>query len=215
MKTKIIFVLPLIVLLFSCAKERTIKVSAINPATDVGYADLRITIHASKTGADGEELTKVYEGYLNENGEVYATFKVKKGRYYIIKCQSPTNVNVCYTNNTTYTYDIHDPNNKEFVFEIAPCAQLKLKIQNVNCEGPNDHFKLIYNGRQVGGQDGLIGAVIKDEYGCYTLEQGHWSDVPMGKRYYKWEVTRSSGTTVTYDTVNLNQGEQKVYNIHY
>jgi hypothetical protein len=215
MKTKIIFVLPLIVLLFSCAKERTIKVSAINPATDAGYADLRITIYASKTGADGEELTQVYEGYLDDNGEDYATFKVKKGRYYVIKCQSPTNVNVCYTNNTTYTYDIHDPNNKEFIFEIAPCAQLKLKIQNVNCEGPNDHFKLFYNGRQVGGQDGLIGAVVKDEQGCYTFEQAHWSDVPMGKRYYKWEVTRSTGTTVTYDTIALNQGEQKVYNINY
>jgi hypothetical protein len=215
MKTKIIFVLPLIVLLFSCAKERTIKVSALNPATGIGYADLRITIYASKTGANGEELTKVYEGNLDDNGDIYATFKVKKGRYYVIKCQSPTNVNVCYTNNTTYTYDIHDPNNKEFTFVIAPCAQLKLKIQNVNCEGPNDHFKLFYNGRQVGGQDGLIGAVVKDEQGCYTFEQEHWSDVPMGKRYYKWEVTRSTGTTVTYDTIALNQGEQKVYNINY
>jgi hypothetical protein len=210
MKTKIIFVLPLIVLLFSCAKERTIKVSAINPATDVGYADLRITIHASKTGADGEELTKVYEGYLNENGEVYATFKVKKGRYYIIKCQSPTNVNVCYTNNTTYTYDIHDPNNKEFVFEIAPCAYSKLTINNVNCEGPNDLMVLFQN-LQVGSSV----TTGWQHHGCAFWQTNGQSQHAMGNIYYRWEVTRSGNTTIHYDTVYYAPGVLTEYEINY
>lgn len=211
MKTKIIFLLPLIVLLFSCAKERTIKVSAINPATDVGYADLRITIYASKTGANGEKLTKVYEGYLNENGEVYATFKVKKGRYYVIKCQSPPNVNVCYTNNTTYTYDIHDPNNKEFIFEIAPCAQLKLNIQNVNCEGPNDllNFKNKYNYTEWGS------GWSTDRLGCYTYESPEYFEVPAGWRIYQWRVIRPSGTIIYTDSIYLNAGQNHTFEMFY
>jgi hypothetical protein len=211
MKTKIIFVLPLIVLLFSCAKERTIKVSALNPATGIGYADLRITIYASKTGADGEELTKVYEGNLNDNGEVYATFNVKKGRYYVIKCQSPTNVNVCYTNNTTYTYDIHDPNNREFTFEIAPCAYSKLTINNVNCEGPND-LMVLYRSNQIGTSDGNFGW---QHNGCAFWQTNGQSDIPMGKVYYRWEVTRSSGTTIHYDTVYYAPGVLTEYEINY
>ena len=196
MKTKIIFVLPLIVLLFSCAKERTIKVSAINPATDVGYADLRITIHASKTGADGEELTKVYEGYLNENGEVYATFNVKKGRYYVIKCQSPPNVNVCYTNNTTYTYDIHDPNNKEFVFEIAPCGNLQINVKNVDCQGASDkivfHFKPVY-------LEGIGNMLPLERFGCYENEFIQ-ETVPMGIWIATWEVIKN-GVTTNHDSL--------------
>lgn len=211
MKTSIILLLSLYTLLFSCAKERTIKVSAINPATGLGYADLRIRIFESKTGADGEELTQVYQGYLNDSGTLYATFKVKKGVYYVITCQSPPNTNVCYTNNTTYTYSINAPNSKEFVFEIAPCAYSKLTINNVNCEGPND-LMVLYQNLQVGSSSGGSGW---QHNGCAFWQTNGQSQHAMGNIYYRWEVTRSGGTTIYHDTVYYAPEVLTEYEINY
>ena len=213
MKTGMILVFFSLMLL-GCNKETVnFHIKIINPATGEGYANIKFFVRSERTGMNGEVLKTEAEGITNANGEAVVNLKVKSNKSYYVVCEALPDI--CYINDIRKYYNDWSNKNPEFVFEIAPCAQLKLKIQNVNCEGPNDHFKLFYNGRQVGGQDGLIGAVVKDEYGCYTFEQGHWSDVPMGKRYYKWEVTRSTGTTVTYDTVSLNQGEQKVYNINY
>lgn len=196
MKTKIILLLPILALLFSCAKERTIKVSAINPATGEGYANLRITIFASKTGPEGEELTQVYEGYLDDQGEVYATFDVKKGRYYVIKCQVVPDITTCYINNLTYNYDIHDPNNKEFVFEIAPCGNLQINVKNVDCQGASDkivfHFKPVY-------LDGIGNMLPLERFGCYENEFIQ-ETVPMGNWVATWEVTKN-GLTTTHDSL--------------
>ena len=211
MKTKIIFVLPLIVLLFSCAKERTIEVSAINPATGIGYADLRVTIYASKTGPDGEELTKVYEGNLDNNGHIYATFKVKKGRYYVIKCQSPTNVNVCYTNNTTYTYDIHDPNNKEFIFEIAPCGNLRVHFHNQNCQGPNDTLEFYYVSAQVPFGVSGVPTILT---GCVNILDDPIS-FPMGQRNYMWKVIRNGAEQTFEGSVFVEPNATSILEVFY
>ncbi len=213
MKTKMILAFFSLIILGCNKATVNFHVKIINPATGEGYANHEFYIKSSKTGSDGQIVKTEYTGFTDQNGEAIVPLKIKKSVAHYV---TPSVVsNTCYINSIDLYYNNTSDPNPQFIFEIAPCAQLKLNIQNVNCEGPNDHFKLIYNGRQVGGDDGLIGAVVKDEFGCYTFEQGHWSDVPMGKRYYKWEVTRSTGTTVTYDTVSLNQGEQKVYNINY
>jgi hypothetical protein len=213
MKTNLIAGILISMSLLSCNKNTNFHVKIINPATGEGYANTNFAVVSERTGANGEVVKTEVEGTTNEQGEAVVEVKVKGNKsYYVVPEAIP---NICYINDIRKYYNDRTDKNPEFIFEIAPCAQLKLHIQNVNCEGPNDHFKLFYNGRQVGGQDGLIGAVVKDEYGCYTFEQGHWSDVPMGQFYYKWEVTRSTGTTITYDTVTVNQGEQKVYNINY
>lgn len=70
-------------------------------------------------------------------------------------------------------------------------------------------------GRQVEGNEGLIGSLSKNENGCYSYEGSEFSDIPMGGTYYKWEVTRNSLTETFYDTIHLNAGEYKTYEINY
>jgi hypothetical protein len=71
-------------------------------------------------------------------------------------------------------------------------------------------------GRQVGGQgDNIVGALSREGEGCYQYESSSFSDVPMGGIYHRWEVTRSGNTETFYDTIYLQEGEQKVYEILY
>jgi hypothetical protein len=89
---------------------------------------------------------------------------------------------------------------------------MKLKINNVNCQGPNDHFKLYYLGRQ-----GTLfnGGLTVDEMRYYSFEWPEFLQVPIGERYYKWEVTKNSITNIFYDTTNLVENEFKIYQIDY
>lgn len=186
MKTKIILLLPILALLFSCAKDRTIKVSAINPVTLEAYSGLRIQIFESKTGNEGQELSKVFEGYLNNVGEIYPTFKVKKGMRYVIKCEAP-NINICYINNTTYTYGINSPDEKEFVFEIAPCGNLRVHFHNQSCQGPNDTLEFYYVSAEVPFGVPGVPTILT---GCVNILDDPIS-FPMGQRNYMWKVIRN------------------------
>jgi hypothetical protein len=109
-----------------------------------------------------------------------------------------------YYNNTS------DPN-PQFTFEIAPCAQLKLKIQNVNCEGPNDilNFKNRYNYTQ--WESGWS----TDRLGCYVWESPEYFDVPAGWRIYQWRVIRTSGTIIYTDSIYLNAGQNHTFEMLY
>jgi len=105
--------------------------------------------------------------------------------------------------------------NQNVLFEFAPCAQLKLKIENVNCQGPGDNFKLFHVGSSAGFLELDPNQPNLEGQGCFSYEGSSFSNVPMGNRFYRWEVTRSGITEIFYDTIYLQEGEQKVYEINY
>jgi hypothetical protein len=216
MKNKFFITTMVLILVFlvSCGKNRTFKIKAINPVTGQGYAGLSYIITATKSVSGGEK--KVFEetGFLNENGEAIVQLKVKPNRTYNIGCKEPPNT--CYTKDIKFTYGIEDEANPTFQFEYAECANMKFKIKNINCQGPNDHFKLYYLGRQVAGQGTLFnGGLSVDELGCFDFEWPEFSQVPIGERYYKWEVTKNSITNTFYDTINLSENQFFIYEINY
>jgi hypothetical protein len=211
MKYFIILILGSLVL-FSCGKKQMIKVSAVNPVTGEGYAYLPFKIVQIKSGAFESKYKTVYEGELGADGKDGFDFRVKSGRQYRI---ATDNINSndelpCYINNTSYTFTKNDTE-FDFQFEYAPCAYLKLKIENVNCEGPGDEM-VLYQGNQIGTFDFNQ---PWEHNGCAIWESNGYSDVPMGEQYYRWEVTRSGTTEVFHDTIYLEKHEQKVYEILY
>lgn len=197
----------------SCTKETTIHISAKNSATGTPYANLKYFVVEYKSAAFEGKYTTILEGNLNSNGEVFLTEKLKKNRAYIIRVDQPENV--CYQTpeGFSYTYAISDGENPNFEFQFAECAYLKLNINNVNCSGQLDAFKLYHLGSDVGYLN--LDAPIKIGEGCYSYIGSFYSDVPMGQRFYKWEVTRNGLTETFYDTIYLNAGEYKTYEINY
>ncbi|MNY48932.1 hypothetical protein D3C86_1843090 [compost metagenome] len=97
-------------------------------------------------------------------------------------------------------------------FYALPYAYLQLDIHNINCQGVNDHFKLYAEGTQV---DMSKFGLMLDETGCYQFTASGHSKLPMGRRYYRWEVTRNGVTTIFRDTLYLAEGEYKTYTINY
>nr|WP_294862691.1 hypothetical protein [uncultured Fluviicola sp.] len=60
-----------------------------------------------------------------------------------------------------------------------------------------------------------LGATGWEFFGCNGYTGDHFSNVPMGNYYFEWHVTRNSVTNIYYDTIYLNPGEYKVYDINY
>lgn len=209
---KIIFIIFISMFLLSCKKERTFHITAKNATTGEPYPGLSFEIQRSWSGAFENHYKSVGSGFLDENGEVYFTKRLHKNSSYSISVAPPPNT--CYISDT----DLHpgDETNFKAEFEFAECAYLKLSIHNVNYINDNDYLKLYYLGRQVGGQgENIVGAVIREGGGNYSYVGYDFSSVPMGERYYKWEVTRNNVTNIYYDTIYLNPGEYKTYEINY
>lgn len=209
---KLFLILIIGTLFFSCKKERTFHITAKNAVTGEPYPGLSYNIERSWSGSFENKYKTVGSGVLDENGEVYFTKRLHKNSSYSISVASPPNT--CYMNSS----DLHAGGEKNFKaeFEFAECAYLKLSIHNVNYINDNDYLKLYYLGRQVGGQgENIVGAVIREGGGNYSYVGNDFSSVPMGERYYKWEVTRNNVTNIYYDTIYLNPGEYKTYEINY
>ena len=162
---------------------------------------------------NGTDYTTVATGTLDGNGEKMVSVKVRKNRSYVIRLDPPPNW--CYMNEVSYSYTIQGDQNPTFDFTFAECAYLKLNINNVNCQGSTDYFKLYHYGSDVGFLNASQGNPIREGGGCYSYIGSDFSSVPMGGRYYRWEVTRNGVTNTYYDTLYLNPGEYKTYDINY
>lgn len=208
MKTSIILAL-FSLFLISCNKETVyFHVKIINPATGEGYANHKFYIKSSRTGMNGENVKTRYSGTTNDNGEAIVRLKVNKDTWFLT-CEAVPNT--CYINNPKQHYSNRSDKNPEFIFEIAPCAQLKLKIQNVNCEGPSDllNFKNKYSYTQ--WESGWS----TDRFGCYTWESPEYFNVPAGWRIYHWRVIRPSETVIYEDSIFLNAGQDHMFEMLY
>ena len=203
---KIIFIIFISMFLFSCKKERTFHITAKNAATGEPYPGLSFEIQRSWSGAFENHYKSVGSGFLDENGEVYFTKRLHKNSSYSISVAPPPNT--CYISDS----DLHPGGETNFKaeFEFAECAYLKQNITNINCIDANDYM-ILYSDNQIHS----LGNIPWEFYGCDGYIQSHYSSVPEGKYFYKWEVTRNNITNVFYDTIYLSKGEYRIHEIHY
>ena len=190
-------------LLFSCGKKRSIVITAKNPVTGEAYAGLSYYVVSSRGNGSRTEAS----GVLNENGEAAVTLRIKD-RSYSVRVVAPENT--CYNKNITLSYNYPYDNNHVFSFEFAECAYLKQNITNVNCQGTSDYMIL-----KTSNQVNSLGATGWEFFGCNGYVGDHFSEVPFGKYYFEWEVTRNNITNTYYDTIYLSPGEYKTYDINY
>lgn len=205
MKTILLMV---ILLLLSCKKERQIFISATNPATGAGYANLPFKIVETKTGAFEEKFDVFYEGTLDANGEASVALKFKNNRGYEFRCNPPENT--CYNKPIQSTFgDLTNPKT-EFNFEFAPCANLKLEIENINCSGPSDSVRLkrFYNYAEPNGWTPYF-------TGCYQFVSDEYVSVSSGWMFYTWEVIRNGNLSTFTDSSYLDAGEFVDFKVEY
>src|SRR5690554_5254996 len=204
---KLFYILMIGLLLTSCKKERTIHITAKNAATGEPYSGLKYQIIRQCSGPYEEKSKVVGSGELDTNGEVYFTKKLRKNDTYKITVEEPENT--CYNKNVNLY--MGDEKSFEAAFEFAGCAYRTLKINNVNCQGPNDLFdmdmKLLYDMEYT-----AFG--FPEKSGCYSNEFSN-EKVPAGQWFVEWWVTRSGNTDYFTDTVELIENQLFVYEINY
>ncbi len=206
MKRILVFIL-LSLLIVACKKKSTVHITARNAVTGEPYAGLSYNIERSVSGSFENHYKTVASGVLDENGEAVITKRFSKNWSHEVSIGSPDNT--CYSNNNSFYFSGGE--NIDCDFKFAECAYMKLKIENVNCQGANDKI-ILYQGNQVGS---FNYSQPWEHDGCALWESNGYSDIPMGEQYYKWEVTRNNVTTTYYDTLYLNAGEYKTYDINY
>ena len=182
-------------------------------------ANININVYEVFNVSDGVSGTKTkffQSGETNGEGVLFLTEKFNKNRRYTVKVGKFTE-NVCYINTNSYTWSVGE--NTDLKFEYAPCAYVKLIINNVNCSGENDTL-VLFQGNQLGTFNFELPWVHK---GCVYWESPGgpdgapvgYSKVPMGALYYRWKVIRNSVTTIYEDTLLTNAGEFYTYEINY
>ncbi|PWH84762.1 hypothetical protein [Brumimicrobium oceani] len=193
----------------SCKKKTSVVIQAQDYITGDGtaYAGQEYAVSETWTPFYETKSKIVAEGFLDDNGKASFNLKMNRNRRYILGVSEPENI--CYGGLVQH-YLNHDKSNM-VDFKYAECAYIKLKIDNINCQGPSDEM-LLFQGNQIGNFDFNY---PWEHNGCAFWESNGYSEVPMGEQYYKWEVTRSGITEIFYDTIYLQEGEQKVYEINY
>ena len=198
-----------VLLLFSCTKKETLKISVKNVVTGepvVGNTISIVEIFNVSDGVSGSKTKDFYSGQTNSEGVLYVTEKFNKNRRYeVFVGQFPEEH--CYLNRMGYTWSVGEAT--DLAFEYAPCGYLRLEIENVNCLSEED--EIFYRRFWLSGGESTNGV---SQYGCFSYI-GNYFDVPMGEYRYEWEVTRN-GVTNYYDTAfSINAGGYYDLEINY
>ncbi|GAA0876091.1 hypothetical protein GCM10009118_25010 [Wandonia haliotis] len=207
-----------VLLLFSCTKKETLKISVKNVVTGepvVGNTISIVEIFNVSDGVSGSKTKDFYSGQTNSEGVLYVTEKFNKNRRYeVFVGQFPEEH--CYLNRMGYTWSVGEAT--DLAFEYAPCSYSKLIINNVNCSGEDDKM-VLYRQDEIGSLSGVgwehVGCVYWESPGGPDGAPAGYSRVPMGKRYYRWEVTRNGITEIFYDTIYYPAGDYVTYEINY
>lgn len=203
-----IFLLILIPLfLFSCKKKSTVHITARNAVTGEPYAGLTYNIERSVSGSFKNHYKTVASGTLDENGEAYITKRFSKNWSHEVSIGSPDNT--CYSNNNSFYFSGGENINCDFKF--AECAYLKLRIQNVNCQGITDSMrfrsKYLYDHKWQGWSTYRTS--------CYDFLSPEYFEVSQGTRMYEWEVNRNGNKTTYSDSITLNKGGSATFLMEY
>jgi hypothetical protein len=98
----------------------------------------------------------------------------------------------------------------KFTFEFAPCTNIKLNINNTNCQGASDimNFRSRYNYTD-------FQSWSTDRVGCYSYLSPEFFKVPSGWRIYEWTVDRGGVVTSFKDSIYLTEGSSATFDMNY
>nr|WP_299204432.1 hypothetical protein [uncultured Brumimicrobium sp.] len=192
----------------SCKKETSVIVTTINKVT--GQPIAGVTIFATED-LSWDPINKAkgafFEGITDQNGKLVINFKMRNnGKYQLI--QQIDGDGSCWHN--TKAIFLEYEKNQNVLFEFAPCAQLKLKIDNVNCQGPGDkmQFRRLLLGTP-------FGTWSTEREGCYFFESPGYFDVPMGWIVYEWKGIQGGIEFYYIDSIYLNESENGSIELNY
>jgi hypothetical protein len=201
----------LVLLLFSCGKQVTVKGRIYNPVTNLGIKDVEVIIGREKIGVpfstDGTGGKILEQTTSDAEGNYSAQFRQKRSRAYYLGFKFDHEK---YFNITSENQDVSD-GGKTIDLPLVPASYIKFHIKNENCFDSNDKIFI----------------TLLDDFGQYSISNGWGYDgcseytddkfnrIISGNLYFHWVVTKNNVSNHYYDTIYLVSFENKYYEILY
>ena len=219
--------IPLLILLLgflSCTKgggNIYVEGRVYNPVTGEGIPDVKINLTKAKVGGAPASQSGGYKTVksvtTNAEGYYEITHSTILLQDYYIRVEEPADYYSLgfidgegnYQNGSLFK--VNKSKNTYVGYEAISFAKIKYIISNNNCTGSTD--KLVLYEESLSASEYFIDAGWQHD-GCVNFESDYLG-VPMGRLALRWEVTKNITTTTYHDTIYLEEGEQRVYEINY
>jgi hypothetical protein len=97
-------------------------------------------------------------------------------------------------------------------FHAVPFGNLQINIKNTSCFDSNDELSIFRTHSIAGFYDGVPNPVIYN--GCID-QIGNMNKAPMGWYKFTGTFTKNNIVNPIKDSIYLNNGETKIWNINY
>jgi hypothetical protein len=214
----------LLTLTTGCHKKTTsiitLQLQNLTDQTDGShYANIRYNIVKTRPGYGiGKKAELIVAEDLNQNG--YASFELEMNSKYNYSLAFARPDNICYTEvPPEYYMDINETNT--ITFNYAPCGNVIVPTNNINCEGQTD--KMQYKYYYTDNPDIYIyrGFSNSSEWsentfvnGCSSFP-GSYNNIPIGNYTFEWRVIRPSGITTGIDYFTITESDTLTYELEY
>lgn len=196
-------------------KNVTIKGRVLNPVTGAGIADAEIWLQKTTNGLPGglktvKKVTSSSDGSfeLNKLGLAgYTAVCITGDRYDLGWTQDG---GASFTGNLTL--NVKKGKIMHADYYAVPYGNLQINIKNMACFDANDELSIYRTHSIPNFYDNVPNPAIYT--GCVD-QTGNMNKAPMGWYKYTGTVTRNGVITPIRDSVYLDQGETKVWNINY
>ena len=195
----VLIILSVLVMLISCGKNwtKTVKGKVLNPVTGEGIANARVILQKEGSGVPSG-LKTVEAVYTDANGN----FEISSKKLKVNTAQVVLSLDDYYSigwkkdGNTYSTLSVKRGTN-EADYWAVPYGQIKLDINNINCQGANDSMQFCSKHQMENDYSNYSTYRL----GCYSYLSTTPSKVPMGYHYYRTKITRGGMITFVFDTI--------------
>jgi hypothetical protein len=217
MRNALFFVLLLLAGCTKFGKNVTVKGRVVNPINGEGVSDIRVFMYkatATSLPADYKTVKEVYtdsDGSFELNKLGLSKYYVKcdvPGDYYLIGWEQKDGISLF----DKYTLSVKKGKTMHADFYVVPYGNLQININNTSCFDSSDELKIFRTHSIVGFYDNVPNPAIYT--GCVN-QTGNMNKAPMGWYKYNGTVTKNGIVTPKKDSIYLNGGETKIWNINY
>jgi len=215
-KIALINLIAIVFIAVSCTKfgkNITVKGRVLNPITGEGYAGVEIKLLRSKSFQYAGGYTAIQKVTSDENG-YYEISAMRTGTIYLIPGEIGDKYSCGFKYNNKYYSMIQVTKGKvmHVDYHIVPYGKLQINIKDINCNGSNDTLKIYRTHSLPNFYDNVPNPAIY--VGCID-QTGNMNQAPMGWYKYTGVIIKNGVTTPISDSIFLEKGETKVWNIFY
>lgn len=216
MKKNILFssILLLMITLQGCGipnifEKTKVEGKVINLVTGMPISNIKVIVQKSNFSLLEPGLLDIDiidETTTDQNGHFSFRFNAKVASSYTCII---TEESIPFYGNHNVELSLHSDN--AITFQIAPAGKIDYFFKNVNCIDANDSLRFTEKYAHLSDCCGIDTLIVQ---GC-NIRDVQPLNRPMGEYYFWWEVRRGGVANEFRDTIYLEAGAERLYEVQY